>query len=255
MLFQQTRDQTPSHPLLLLFINVQDSDGGVVSGSRPLGVTRSTRASLVARRAPGRPRAWIPRSPSTTTSAPIAPSRNPGPFPDRSGELRRQRLQTRGFRVAQLAQTQHFLDPARPSRTLLAKNEHPGTRSRLHERVLEHVPFPVEAAKAGVRKLRRRRRHRQRRATRACFGIHNLRAAVLDPMRQRPRLFRREPALGKRPGLREQGEDGDARVAADDGDVDCGRVAPSNATQTSSLASRRGASPPSDVAGRTPPRP
>ena len=45
-------------------------------------------------------------------------------------------------------------------------------------------------------------------------------------MRQRPRLFRREPALGKRPGLREQGEDGDARVAADDGDVDCGRVAP-----------------------------
>lgn len=63
----------------------------------------------------------------------------------------------------------------------------------------------------------------QSRAAAPVLGLDDLVAAELDPVRQRLELLladARELGLG----LREYGQDGDARVAADDGDPELGRV-------------------------------
>mmetsp|Transcript_6249 Transcript_6249/g.28186 ORF Transcript_6249/g.28186 Transcript_6249/m.28186 type:complete len:382 (-) Transcript_6249:40-1185(-) len=150
--------------------------------------------------------------------------REVGTLAYRPPELRLHRLKPFLLRVAELTQTDDLLDARTAQLDLTGEKREPRHERGLHERMLDDVPLPGHPAEHRVRKLGGRGGHGQRRGSRARLGLDNLGSAVLNPIRQRRALACTEPAFGERFALRQEREDGYTRVAADDRDVDRGRV-------------------------------
>ena len=88
-----------------------------------------------------------------------------------------------------------------------------------HKRRRDDALLALECPQEEVGELGGGVRHAERRAPRAVLGLDDLVPAVLDPVHERlPRLAALRHGGGGDGALREEGHDGDPRVAADDGD-------------------------------------
>ena len=132
-------------------------------------------------------------------------------------ELRDELLEPALLVVRDVAHGEHLLGAIRPE-LHLGREIGQVRHGRRDVGALVNFSLAGETAEARLGHPRGSVRHGERRRTRASLRLHNLGARVLDADGERLELFGGE--LGAGVGLGEEGEDGDARVAANDGNVD-----------------------------------